>query len=242
MKRAVFIDWDDTLGDWATAAWQAQQDVYAHFHIATWGVSFEQWFDTYHAHNTELWHRYSHSEIDKTYLMLDRFLYPICVAKGITTAEGTAYHTLAMAMSDYFLVRTNAHFCLLPDAQETVRYLADKYVLTVISNGFEEVQYDKLRQSGLLPYFAYVVLSDEVGVLKPDARIFEVALRRNRRTLPDLEKADVVMIGDSWHSDIEGARNAGIDAIWVTRQDLDDRTVAGGVQIVRSLRELMDVL
>ena len=241
MKKAVFIDWDDTLGDWGTAARMAQEDVYQQFRIAEWGVRFEDWYDVYHTHNAELWHLYGHGQIDRPFLMMDRFLHPICAVKGIAKEEGESFKPLAMEMSALFLAQTNAHFRLLPDAREVVAYLASKYALTVVSNGFAEVQHYKLEKSGLLPYFQHVVLSEEVGALKPGARIFEVAMALNRRELPSLGKEEVVMVGDSWGSDIEGAMNAGIDAIWISSKP-SAQALPKGVQAVRHLREVMDVL
>lgn len=241
MKKAVFIDWDDTLGDWGTAARMAQEDVYQQFRIAEWGVSFEDWYEAYHTHNAELWHLYGHGEIDRPFLMMDRFLHPICAVKGIAKEDGEAFKPLAMEMSALFLAQTNAHFRLLPDAREVVAYLAGKYALTVVSNGFVEVQHYKLEKSGLLPYFRHVVLSEEVGALKPGVRIFEVAMEMNRRELPNLEKEEVVMVGDSWGSDIEGAMNAGIDAVWISPEP-SAQALPEGVQAVRRLRDVMEVL
>ena len=241
MKRSVFIDWDDTLGDWGTAARLAQEDVYQQFRISEWGVGFEDWYEAYHTHNAELWHLYGHGQIDRPFLMMDRFLHPICAVKGIAKEEGESFKSLAMEMSALFLAQTNAHFRLLPAAREVVAYLASKYALTVVSNGFAEVQHYKLEKSGLLPYFRHVVLSEEVGALKPGARIFEVAMALNRRELPSLGKEEVVMVGDSWGSDIEGAMNAGIDAIWITSEP-SAQALPKGVQAVGRLRKVMDVL
>ena len=85
------------------------------------------------------------------------------------------------------------------------------------------------------------MLSEEVGALKPGARIFDVAMALNRRELPSLEKEEVVMVGDSWGSDIEGAMNAGIDAIWISSEP-SAQALPAGVQAVRRLREVMAVL
>ena len=132
MKRSVFIDWDDTLGDWGTAARLAQEDVYQQFKIAEWGVPFEDWYEAYHTHNAELWHLYGHGQIDRPFLMMDRFLHPICAVKGIAKAEGEAFKPLALEMSSLFLAQTNAHFRLLPDARVVVAYLARPPSLTAV--------------------------------------------------------------------------------------------------------------
>ena len=122
-------------------------------------------------------------------------------------------------------------------AEELVRYLAEKYPLTIVTNGFVEVQYEKFDKSGLRDCFAHIVLSEEVGCQKPNQRIFEEALRRN-----GLAAAEVIMIGDSWNSDIQGAINACIDQIWVKwnpGQSDPDKTATCEVS---NLREIMELL
>jgi HAD superfamily hydrolase (TIGR01509 family) len=133
----------------------------------------------------------------------------------------------------------------LEGAEELVRYLAKKYPLTVVTNGFVEVQYEKFDKSGLRDCFAHIVLSEEVGCQKPNPRIFEEALRMN-----GLQAEEVVMIGDSWNSDIQGAINAGIDQIWVNgRVKSGNEKVVGpngeeqtATYVVQSLSEIMTIL
>ena len=137
---------------------------------------------------------------------------------------------------------TTARFSLLEGAEELVRYLAAKYPLTVVTNGLVEVQYEKFDKSGLRDCFSHIVLSEEVGCQKPNPKIFEEALRLN-----SLQAEDVVMIGDSWSSDIQGAINAGIDQIWIRKskeqgaknQDTTEKTAT---YIVHSLSEVMEIL
>jgi putative hydrolase of the HAD superfamily len=88
--------------------------------------------------------------------------------------------------------------------------LAERYPLTILSNGFKEVQYYKFAHSGLQDCFRHTIISEEVGVNKPQPEIFRIALQRNGLTADQ-----VVMIGDSYSSDILGAQAAGIDQIWL---------------------------
>ena len=115
-----------------------------------------------------------------------------------------------------------------------VRYLANKYPLTIVTNGFIEVQYEKFDKSGLKECFSHIVLSEEVGCQKPNPRIFEEALCMN-----ELAAEDVVMIGDSLTSDVLGAQRAGIDQIWVTNAD---KANGDATYIVNSLEEVKDIL
>ena len=129
------------------------------------------------------------------------------------------------------------YFSLLPEAEELVRYLAKKYPLTVVTNGFVEVQYEKFDKSGLRDCFAHIVLSEEVGCQKPNPRIYEEALRLN-----NVSPSEAVMIGDSWNSDIQGAINAGIDQIWVRKSKDPLPEGQSATYLVQSLSEVMEIL
>ena len=89
-------------------------------------------------------------------------------------------------------------------------YLYPKYPLTIISNGFIEVQYKKLRSANLEHHFTHIVLSEgDAKALEPDKRIYEYAMQLNNTTA-----TECIMIGDSYEADILGARNAGIDQVY----------------------------
>jgi HAD superfamily hydrolase (TIGR01549 family) len=79
----------------------------------------------------------------------------------------------------------------------------------IVTNNLLDEQRDKLEFCGLAAYVDALVVSDDVGVSKPERGIFEIALRRLR-----VAAEDTVMVGDSWANDIEGAANAGIRAVW----------------------------
>jgi putative hydrolase of the HAD superfamily len=84
--------------------------------------------------------------------------------------------------------------------------------VVVVSNNLLKEQQAKMRDCGLDRYVDVLVVSEEAGVSKPDPGIFSVALDRAR-----VSATEAVMIGDSWINDIEGARRAGIPAIWFNR-------------------------
>jgi putative hydrolase of the HAD superfamily len=216
--RCLLLDWDDTIGDWSDAAYKAQQDLYDKYLFHRFCKSFSQWFDLYHEHNNLLWEQYGRNEITKQYLQTDRFLYPLMQATGESSTE--PLKDLAEQLGNDFLTLTNKYFSLLPGAADTVRELAQHFPLTIVSNGFVEVQYYKLIHSGLRDCFQHVILSEEAGYQKPDPRIFELALQRNnedfvRRGKKPLTAADLLMIGDGYGSDIKGAIATGIDQLWL---------------------------
>ena len=247
--KAVFIDWDDTIGDFIGAAKLALQELYEKYNLSDYFASLEEFVSLYKPHNLELWEKYGKDLVTKEYLSFDRFFFPLMHGSWVVSTASKANDlqprsgelqlitALAEQLSEDFLNMTTAHFSLLPGAEELVRYLAAKYPLTVVTNGFVEVQYEKFDKSGLRDCFAHIVLSEEVGSQKPNPRIFEEALRLN-----GLQAEDVVMIGDSWNSDIQGAINAGIDQIWIRKSKDPLPEGQSATVLVQSLSEVMEIL
>lgn len=97
---------------------------------------------------------------------------------------------------------------LFEGAIELLDYLKPKYNLHIITNGFHDVQYQKLSNSKLLPYFKTITNSESVGVKKPNPIIFEFALRQ-----ANAKRENSIMIGDCIDADVLGALNCGMDAI-----------------------------
>ena len=235
--KAVFLDWDDTIGDFHGAADLALAQMYEKYQLDRYFASLDEFVGLYKPHNLELWAKYGEDKVTKEYLSLDRFLFPLMHGSLYPNGETAQVIRLAMTMSDDFLALTTAHFSLLEGAEELVRYLAEKYPLTIVTNGFIEVQYEKFDKSGLRDCFAHIVLSEEVGCQKPNPRIFEEALRMN-----GFQAEDVVMIGDSWNSDIQGAINAGIDQIWIRKSKDPLPEGQSATYLVQSLSEVMEIL
>lgn len=223
--KAVFLDWDNTIGDFSRAAWKSLQEIYTACQLERFFPSFEAYHTVYHEYNLHLWDLYGAGEISKDELQRERFAYPLRTAQTGADAASRLTEaeicTMADRIGDDFCRLTTEYFTVLPHAAEVVRSLAERYPLTVVSNGFVEVQYEKINRSGLADCFKHIILSEEVGANKPDPRIFDIALQRNGVTA-----AEAVMIGDTYSSDIAGAIAAGIDQIWIQPADTDDNRPA----------------
>ena len=98
---------------------------------------------------------------------------------------------------------------LFPGAIETLEYLAPKYPLHLITNGFQEVQEQKFRIARLDRYFKSVTTSEEAGIKKPEPEIFHFALEKANGIA-----SDSVIIGDDLAVDIIGGRNVGMDQVY----------------------------
>ena len=227
--KAIFLDWDDTIGDWTGAELKALQDIYTNYHLDTLYAMPEDYIAAYKPYNLELWGMYGQGKVTKEWLHFQRFYKPI---EGLQVT-GDRLQLLAHEMGDEFLRLTNKYFSVLPGAAEVVRELAKKYPLTIISNGFKEVQYYKFAHSGLAECFAHTIISEEVGINKPQPEIFQIALEKNNVTADE-----AIMIGDSYSSDIQGAKNAGIDQIWLHQGEADETAT----YIVSELSEVFKIL
>ena len=119
-----------------------------------------------------------------------------------------------------------------------VSYLARKFQLGVISNGLPDVQYQKLETLGIKHLFDCIILSEEIGIRKPDSRIFwKAATLLNRLT------ENCIHIGDEYSSDVIGAKHAGMKACWYNPRGecVSQREVEPDFEI-GSLDELLTVL
>ena len=98
---------------------------------------------------------------------------------------------------------------LFEDAHEVLVYLKQRYNLHIITNGFAQVQYKKMSNANIEHYFKTITNSEMAGAKKPNAIIFEHALNK-----AGANKAESIMIGDSFEADIIGAINFGMEAIF----------------------------
>jgi len=98
---------------------------------------------------------------------------------------------------------------LFEGVAETLELLCRRYGLGIISNGDEAVQRGKVRHFRLERYLRWLVISEGVGLRKPDARIFQHAL-----SLAGVDPQEGVFVGDRLDTDVGGAKAAGMRAVW----------------------------
>ena len=97
---------------------------------------------------------------------------------------------------------------MIEGTHSILRYLYENYELHIITNGFQEVQNKKLITSEIDGYFKTITNSEMAGMKKPHKKIFQLAINKARA-----EFQSSIMIGDNLDADINGALNAGMDAI-----------------------------
>ena len=127
---------------------------------------------------------------------------------------------------------------LIEGAAEIIEALHARYRLAVVTNGLKAVQRSRLACSPIRDYIAEIVISEEVGATKPHRAIFDAAFER----MGNPPKAEVLMIGDSLTSDIEGGYHYGLDTCWYNPNDLPPATDAEITYQIKRLGELNDLL
>lgn len=225
---AVFIDWDDTLWDFHANAYIAMEKAYEKYDLQRYFHSFQHFYNLYEGRNRELWAEYAQGNITKDNLQRERFQYPF---RMVNQEDDD----LAGQVGNDFLELTIQQNKLITGAKELMAYLAQKYPIIVLSNGFKEVQYRKIATSGLQEYITHVVLSEEVGVQKPNKLIFEYALK-----LINKKASEVMMIGDNMETDIMGAAEMGMDTIYLSKNMTS--TTDYPTYTVQTLREIQNIL
>lgn len=206
--KNIFFDLDDTLWAFSENARETFEEMYQKYSFDKYFNSFVHFYSLYEEKNIALWEEYGKARIKKDELNRLRFSYPL-EAVGVHDLE------LVEAYSKDFLETIPTKQKLMPHAKEILEYLVPKYNLYILSNGFRELQAKKMQASGIYKYFKKIILSEDIGVLKPNAQIFHFALSATQSEL-----RESVMIGDSWNADIIGAANVGMDQIYYNFKDL----------------------
>lgn len=126
----------------------------------------------------------------------------------------------------------------VPGAKYIVSKLSRKYKTGIVSNGFSDVQYTKLETIGLRQEFTCIVLSEEIGIRKPNPEIFQYAVDAMK-----LKPGECMYVGNSYTNDVIGAANAGMMTCWFNREQVE--SASGDIRpdlIINDLAELAAIL
>jgi 2-haloacid dehalogenase len=223
--KAIFFDADDTLFDYPRAERASLRACRREFRLR---VEPGKLIDSYRRHNRDMWQAFERGEIDQATLRLERFR---------RVAAEFAIPDLPMhRISAFYLETLSGQHQLVPGALATVRSMARKYPLALVTNGIAAVQRRRFAASPIIGYFQAVVISEEVGAVKPDPRIFAPALQKI-----GVEAEEVLYVGDSVTSDMAAARNAGMDFCWFNPNRIPVPAGQAPTFIIAAIRELRDI-
>lgn len=198
----ILLDLDDTLIDTIENTRLTLIEIYDDYRFGNYFPSFADFYEVYYANVSQLWELYGRGKITKETLQRERFIAPLNSVEELSDEQ-------ALAINDDYTNRVMQKGVLIDGAIDLLNYLHPKYKIHILSNGFTEMQYVKIKNAGLDGYFDEVILSDKVGVNKPHPDLFSFALKKIA-----VDKDNVIMIGDNLFTDIGGAYHSGIDQIW----------------------------
>ncbi len=224
----IFFDLDHTLWDFNTNCRLTLDELYYKYDFSKLNFSNDQFYTVYKKINDQLWDGYHRGTVTKEEIRSNRFEY--------TFAQlGHEKAKIPSSLEKEFLALCPTKAQLFPFTLEALEDLRNKgYTLHIITNGFKETQQLKLSTSGLTPYFTQVIESDVCGFMKPDKKIFDFAL-----TISAASAHESIMIGDDLHADILGARNAGLDQLFINRhKQLHTEMITHEIECLSELKGL----
>ena len=201
--KHLFFDLDRTLWDFESNSAATLSDLYIQFKLENYYPEFKDFHESYRHYNTLCWDLFLAGKVTKEWLKFHRFFDSLQQA-------GNPDEALAQNLSDAYLPILGTKNTLFPNTLSTLQYLSGKkYSMHIITNGFAEIQYIKLKNSHINHFFETVVTSEEAGYHKPRKEIFARALNS-----VNAKKKESIMIGDDFESDIQGAKKFGIDQVF----------------------------
>lgn len=195
----VFFDLDHTLWDFEKNSALTFQTLLPEHGVT---VPLTNFLEVYVPANLVYWKMYREERITKAELRYQR------LKSVFDTLDYTVSDEVINILAIQYIDQLSSHTHLFADALEVLDYLKPNYRLHIITNGFQEIQEKKLRNSGILPYFVEVIDSEMAGVKKPNPIIFNLALEKAK-----VRPQSALMIGDSLEADILGAKSAGLHAL-----------------------------
>ena len=201
--RHLFFDLDRTLWDFDANSEFALRTILEQEKLLDACHGFEHFHKVYRNKNAALWKKYGQGKLAKEALRYERF-------RATLKVYGLHDEDQIKRIGDAYVEISPRQTRLFPNAIEVLTDLKTMgFTLHIITNGFTEVQYEKLNNCLLSPFFDVVVCSEHIGYNKPHQKIFKHAL-----DLAGAKPENSLMVGDDYHADIAGALQSGMQAIW----------------------------
>ena len=223
--KDVFFDLDHTLWDFDKNSELAFETIFNRNHPA---IETKEFIEKYVPINQSCWALYQYDKITHQELRYNRLKHSFDAINYLISDE-----EIDDIANDYIrFLPENNH--LFEGTMELLDYLKPKYNLHIITNGFADVQFKKINNSKISSYFQTVTNSEMAGVKKPNPIIFDYAI-----DLAKAQKKHSIMIGDSLDADVQGALDAGLDAIYFNEGYM---TVEDHIKQINHLLELKKYL
>lgn len=208
-KVNIIFDLDDTILDFKKGAQEGLENILKQYPVPD--VRFDEWLKVFNVVNRDVWREIEAGGSPKEWLD----------TRFSTTYEQFNVKQDGVLLESAYRSLLDENFYLIEGAEVLLNHLKEQgYTLIAGTNGQSSTQRKRLKGTGLDQIFDEVIISDEVGVAKPDPRFFKKLFNQSKEITPE----NTVMIGDSLRSDIQGAINAGITSVWFNPLKLDNQT------------------
>lgn len=224
MIKVILWDIDGTLLDFEKAEKQAIRKCFEIFQL---GECTDEMIRRYSVINKGYWERLERKEITKPEVLVGRF-QEFFKSEGIVT-------DCAEKFNEEYQLRLGDTICFCDDGYELVKGLKNRVKQYAVTNGTKVAQVKKLNKSGLIDLFDAVFISEDVGIEKPDVKFFEHVWD----VIGQYEKDEVIIVGDSLTSDMQGGNNAGILCCWYNPKGLEN---TNGVKLDYEIQDLQEIL
>jgi putative hydrolase of the HAD superfamily len=195
--KDLFFDLDNTILDFSHASHIAFREMLDHFgHNESSEI-----YTIYNEGNHEVWKDFEDGKITALQLRAERFNR--LLSKMEWSGSGLEWNKIYIEC----IVRNTKY---VDGALEVISNLSERYDIHIVTNGLKEAQRPRIRTAELGKFLASITVSDEIGIAKPHHDFFKVAMRNAKVD----DKSKVLMIGDSYRSDIAGGVNFGLQTCW----------------------------
>ena len=215
MIKAVLFDYDNTLGNRESYAYDLYREIVETHHPEL--DSFDQECIIQSCMILD-----QQGFVSKTYVNdMIRKLYDIELYPG--------------DLNEFWETNLGRYAECFDGAADLLELLRPYYKLAVITNGDARGQRDKLEHSGILHYFDEVFISGAVGIAKPDTRIFLMAAEKL-----GVKPEECVFVGDGFRTDIRGAKKAGMNPVWMW--PFAERKMREDIPVIHHIADLAFIL
>ena len=225
--KAIFFDADNTIVDHKECERQALEYLFKGI-----GVSYKQEYqEIFRPLDRDLWDGVALNKCS-----IPKELIPEYRFKVLFDKIHIEYNNYKKA-NQLFQDGLEQSVALIEKADEVIEYLYNKnYKLYVVTNGLIRLQKPRIINSTIADYFSDIIVSEEVGVAKPNPKIFDVLLQRS-----NLKPNEAIVVGDSLEKDIQGAKNANIKSVWYNPMQKDNNTAIVPDYEINNLLELKNL-
>ena len=224
--KYLFLDLDNTIFDFSASSKLAFSDMLFQYDIQ----EEADMYDLYRRINADVWKELEQGKIDQEELRDKRFrlfFQSVDIDKNGYDANAKYLENLIHRSS------------LIGGAQKFMTLIQERLNMVAVTNGLKEVQRPRIMHTQIDQFFDYIIVSDEIGHAKPSEHFFEIAYEPISHKI---DKSDILMIGDSLVSDIQGGNNFGLDTCWFNPKNMNNLSEHQPDHVAHSFQQIIDII